>query len=553
MVSVPQQYANEASMSNLQGAVHSSIGSLSQGPIRRGLARLAAGSLAFVLVVSATGGCTREGQESTPVSAASYASAACPTPNVPGEAEGDLGPEFSCGYLTVPENRAKPNGRTIKIAVARLRARAANPKPDPVVWLSGGPGVSGLIDAVGFSTLRPAINADRDVIFVAQRGTLHADPVLSCPEVDTFIVEALGLVLTDESTARRRTEAVRACHSRLAGLDYDLSAYNTTENAADIADLRVALGINEWNVYAWSYGTDLALQLIREHPQGIRSLMLDGVVPPHLNLPEGFWPNAAAGYKALFEACAAQPACNAANPNLSAGFTATVQRLDRAPLTVSVPGQAGAPATTVVLDGYQVASLPVTLASVPGALTGAPAVLHALAAGDGLPAATALLAASQGLPGLTGWGLFWGVFCREQVASTERQTVQAMAKAALPDFPDRVLGLLPQQGFLSRLFDDCAVWDVGRADTRVSAQARSDVPTLLLSGTLDGITPPGWAAAAATGLPNSRSLLFPGLGHYVFPSSECARTAVTGFLDQPSGGHAATCVSELTVPPFSVG
>ena len=120
----------------------------------------------------------------------------------------------------------------------------------------------------------------------------------------------------------RSSAATRACRDRLAGRGYDLAAYNTVENAADINELRIALGIAEWNVYGVSYGSDLALQLLRDHPEGIRSLVLDSLVPPQVNLIEGFWPNAAEGYRALFDACAAQPACAGAYPTWRASSPA---------------------------------------------------------------------------------------------------------------------------------------------------------------------------------------------------------------------------------------
>ena len=103
------------------------------------------------------------------------------------------GPEFSCGYLTVPENRDQPDGRQIQIAVARLKAAYAEPAADPVVWLTGGPGGSGLLDASGFAVAQPAVNADRDVIFVDQRGTGHSEPSLTRPEIDAFTRESTTL------------------------------------------------------------------------------------------------------------------------------------------------------------------------------------------------------------------------------------------------------------------------------------------------------------------------------------------------------------------------
>jgi pimeloyl-ACP methyl ester carboxylesterase len=520
--------------------------------VGRSGARAVAGWVVVALLAVGAAGCTTKKDELKPASKASFASAPCPTPYYPDAPERRPGPEVSCGYLTVPENRAQPDGRQIKIAVARLKAASAQPKPDPVVWLTGGPGSTGLLAVDEVVKLK--LNADRDFIFPDQRGTFHDDPFLSCPEFDAATHEAVGLVTSDPATRRRRTEAVRACRTRLAGAGYDLSAYNTTENAADIADLRTALGLKEWNVYGVSYGTDLALQMVRDHPQGIRSLALDSLAPPQINNVEGLWPAAASSYKAMFDACEAQPACNTTYPNLRAEFTATVARLDREPLTVQVPAAAATPATTVVFDGYQAASVLDALTLFPAAAVfpAVPAMLHALAAGDGLPMAKVLLALLNP-PGFNGWGLFWGVFCREQAGFTDPQSVQAAAKAALPDFPDRVLSTLPEQDYLSRVFDDCATWDVGRADPRVRTPARSDVPTLLMNGTFDGTTPAASAAAAAKTLPHSRTLLFPGLGHDIVGQSECAQTVTAAFLDQPSGGYDTSCVDKITVLPFTTG
>ena len=117
----------------------------------------------------------------------------------------------------------------------------------------------------------------------------------------------------------------------MAATGVDLAAYNTTENAADIADLRVALGIDSWNVYGVSYGSRLALTVLRDHPQGIRSVVLDSVSPPTVNIVETWWSAPASSFKAIFAACAAQAACAKAYPNLESDFTATVNRLDKTP------------------------------------------------------------------------------------------------------------------------------------------------------------------------------------------------------------------------------
>ena len=181
------------------------------------------------------------------------------------------------------------------------------------------------------------VNADRDVIFVDQRSTLHADPFLNCPEIDTFNVALLGLAPTAASTQAAQLAATDACHARLRASGYNLAAFDTAQNAADIADLRTALGIKEWNIYGVSYGSDLALTILRDHPAGVRSLVVDGVVPPQSVILNEFWPDAAAGYETLIKACEAQPACNAAYPNLRRELIDAVNTLDRHPLTVTVP------------------------------------------------------------------------------------------------------------------------------------------------------------------------------------------------------------------------
>ena len=150
-----------------------------------------------------------------------------------GQLGADLGPEFSCGFLVVPENRDRPNGRTIKVAMARAKAQSPAPEPDPLVYLTGGPGGSGLL--LGNELITMGLNRDRDLIVVDQRGTQNSQPALTCPELDVFNSTAMGLSIQASTTGEKDLAAVRACRDRLAGEGIDLAAFNTTENAADIA------------------------------------------------------------------------------------------------------------------------------------------------------------------------------------------------------------------------------------------------------------------------------------------------------------------------------
>jgi pimeloyl-ACP methyl ester carboxylesterase len=127
---------------------------------------------------------------------------------------------------------------------------------------------------------------------------LHSDPLLNCPEIDQSVDDSAGMSVQTQSAAVKDLDAVRACRTRPASGGYDLTAYNTTENAADIADLRTALKIDQWNVYGVSYGSDLAVQLLLDHPEGIRSVVVDSLLPPHTNVMTQWWPSAAEGHRA---------------------------------------------------------------------------------------------------------------------------------------------------------------------------------------------------------------------------------------------------------------
>jgi pimeloyl-ACP methyl ester carboxylesterase len=472
-----------------------------------------------------------------------FESAPCPSPNVEGIPGLDLGPEFSCGYLSVPENRSKPDRRTIKLAVATAKATSPNPKPDPLVYLTGGPGGPGLVPAQAL--VDAGINRDRDVIFVDQRGTLHSDPKLTCPEIDEFMAKATATSVQLPSTADADIAAVGACHDRLAAAGYDLSAYNTTENAADLADLRAALHIDEWNVYGVSYGGDLALQLLRDHPEGIRSVVLDSVLPPQTNVMMQFWPSAAEGIRALFDACSAQPGCAAAYPNLAGDFTSAVGRLGQRPLVVDLPADNGKAPRRVVIDGYTFANMVVQSSLAPGKFAALPRTIHSVATGDGKAAATEIV---NGLtpPGIIGYGLTYGVFCREDAPFAEPAAAIAAAAQVFPDFPQDVLALEPQA---PRLFSDCSVWDVGRADDAVHRPARSDVPVLLMNGTLDAVAPRSQAEVAAATLPHSLLVPFPGLGHDVYSASDCGRQVMADFLNRPDG-YDTSCAKAIKPPTF---
>jgi pimeloyl-ACP methyl ester carboxylesterase len=239
----------------------------------------------------------------------------------------------SCGYLVVPENRTKANGRTIRLPVAIIPS-VSRPSSDPIVYMAGGPGADALSETP--TLVKTGLNKKRYLIVMNQRGNKDARPELTCPEINRFLIKLISLPYDADSTKALHLAATQTCHDRLVRKGIDLSAYNTTENSADFADLlkvlKKALKIKEWNVYGLSYGTNLALSYLRDHPEGIRSVIIDSVAPPSAVTLGWIWTNADEGIHNIFNACAAQPGCSHAFGDLADVFAGLVQQYEADPL-----------------------------------------------------------------------------------------------------------------------------------------------------------------------------------------------------------------------------
>ena len=451
--------------------------------------------------------------------------------------------DASCGFLVVPESRTKFNGRRIRLPVAIIPSVSQPPPSEPIVHLTGGPGGDALAEA---EFLVPAgLNQQRDLIIMAQRGTLDTEPELTCPEIDQFNARLVGLVYGADSTKAEHLAATRACRDRLVAEGIDLSAYNTTENAADFEDLRKVLGIKQWSLNGYSYGTYLALTLMRDYPETIRSVIIDSVVPPSVASLGWTWTNLGEAFYNLFRACADQPACNSEYGDVEATFAGQVQQLEANPLTTTAQYAPDGPLVTVVLDGGALVNW---LVAAGPAFINVPSAIQELVEGDPkqIAAGRAALANPAG-EGIFGYGLTYGVFCSEWIPFEPQSQILVQGRLACPTYPDSVLSQAPQLPFET---EDCAIWNVPSADPSVRDVTISSIPTLVISGSFDAKTSPQWAEYAAMTLENSTRIVIPGIGHWVTPQSECAQSVVRSFLSNPDVPPDTSCVAELTPPPF---
>ncbi|MGW7357282.1 alpha/beta fold hydrolase [Streptomyces sp. NPDC054802] len=443
----------------------------------------------------------------------------------------------------MPESRAHQGGRTVKLAVAIIPAASKTPADDPVVFMTGGPGG----DAIGDIPflIDAGVNQDRDLIVMAQRGALHSQPNLACPEIDRFYADAVGLRYDAPSTGRLLVRATTECRDRLTADGVDLSAYNTTENAADFADLRKALGIHRWNVYGYSYGTDLALTFLRQHPEGIRSVAIDSVVPPQIVSLPWTWDSAREGIGAIFAACEAQPRCKSRYPDLLLTLTEQVRRLEAQPLTLTARPPGGGDPVKVVLDGGALVNLLVANA-VPAVEV--PAALDELAHGRPERFAQARAAGATPVIGEVAHGLTQSVACSEWVPGHSRSDLLTAGRRAFPGWPDTVLAHAPQLPFEH---DVCRVWNVPDRTAVQRVTTFSKVPTLIVSGTFDAKTGARWGPYAGRTLRHSTPVRIPGIGHWVVPQSPCAQNVLASFLTRPTAPD-TSCVAGLAPKPFTI-
>ncbi|MCE7946176.1 MAG: alpha/beta hydrolase [Chloroflexi bacterium CFX4] len=448
-----------------------------------------------------------------------------------------------CGYLSVPESRSGRSNATIRLYFARIASTGDDPSSYPVIYLSGGPGGNG----VEFPDWAGVILAYTDLILLDQRGTGYSEPSLNCIELELGDKDEL--------------EATQACRDRLASEGIDLAAYNTVENAADLDDLRVALGIEQWTLYGISYGTRLALEALRQTPEALRSVVIDAVYPPNVFAYEEQGPNTVKQFKVLFDGCAKDAACNAAFPNLEQAFYTLVAELDAEPAEYTVTDPESGEDIENTLDGGQLVDILFQAMYDTERIPSLPKALWLAINGDYAEAVALITGGDEededegnnrrqrraddveeDLSDSEGMNL--SVDCAEEGAFINMERVTAALRGA----PEAIVGKLISD--VERITEQCKIWNVPALPASFKEAVRSGVPVLVLNGEYDPITPPAWGDLAAETLSSGYSFTFPGVGHGAAATSPCADSIIAAFLDDPDSEPDGACIADLAPPRF---
>ena len=457
------------------------------------------------------------------------------------------GVEIECGTLPVPADRDDADGGTVQLAFAVVRADAEEPAEDPVVYLSGGPGQSTLeLVPLAFEQLYAPLARDRDLILVDQRGTGLTQPSLACDEYSSWAEGTLGSGLEPEELEAQAVQTLEECRRRLVDDGVDLADYDSAASATDLEDLRRALGHEQWNLYGISYGTRLAQTAMRDHPDGIRSVVLDASYPIDADLYEETPGNAVRAMEALFDTCAADPACAARYPDLGPRFRSLVGELDAAPAPITLVDATTGEQIEDELDGDGLVGFLFQSLYATDMLAFLPELVAGAENGEFGTIGLLLGALTQELD-LVSVGQQLAVQCQDEVVFSDREEVAAAAAA------DPLV-----QGFFEAsptvgpgIFDLCASWGTGAATPGGDEAVTSDIPALVLAGDLDPITPPRWGEDVVAELSRGHLVRFPYTGHGSLPSHDCAVQITSRFLEDPDGEPATDCVEDIGAPAFT--
>jgi pimeloyl-ACP methyl ester carboxylesterase len=452
-----------------------------------------------------------------------------------------------CGYVTVPEQHALPKGRTIQLAVVRIRSTSKSPAADPLFVEQGGPGDStiGVIVDWAVPTLPElqAVLRSRDLVFVEERGTRYSRPFLSCPEYD-----AKNIAIAKGEMGYTDPSWFKTCQERFKAQGINLNAFNTRENAADVYFVAETLGYRTFNYYGVSYGTLLGQYVIAQadkHKAKLRSVILDGVVRPDIDFNLAGGHSLSYALRNVFHACAQDQRCGQAYPNLEQKFLAIVDQLNQKPVPLTLTTPLSKQAVVTQLDGnaFATALLSPLLRPYSGNTargTSIPKYIQAASQGNFGWVADNLSPDLESSDG-SAKGMYHSVLC------ARAKSVQATPAQVLPPpFPQ----LIP--------------WGIreGEAVTKVCSILQADlkppfvyenpeIPTLVLNGTYDPVTPQPYGEAVARNLKSAYVYTFPGLGHGSFfpprgmPATACVIQIATDFLANPRQAPNSSCLTQI--------
>ena len=436
--------------------------------------------------------------------------------------------DAECGTFEVPLDPNDPDGETIELFVALVRALSEQPSPDPLVVIAGGPGEAATRFYV---TAERAFSPASSAIATSSLWT-SAAPGRSAPlhcdgnQDDPFLTAGVDL-------------AIDASIECLEGLDHDPRYFTTSVAVRDLERVRQAFGFAHWNLYGISYGTRVAQHYLRKFPERTRRIILDGVVPPDVALGPEVALASQATLDALFDRCETDAGCRDAFPDLRQRFDAVLERLRDAPAEIVVDHPRTGESVDIVVDHWMLVGVVRLLVYHPQTASLLPVLIDATHRGDYRALATQAFVISEAIEDIA-VGLNNAVVCTEDFPFVRDVDLDAQAATYMGS------------AFMETMAGVCEHWPSGFLDGDLRNPLVSDRPALILSGELDPITPPRYGRRAAAGLSNAVEVVGRGQGHGMLMVG-CTQRVMAEFLDIDEVGELdLDCVSRMRPFPLFI-
>lgn len=441
-----------------------------------------------------------------------------------------------CGYVTLPQDYDDPSNSNVEIYYTLVQSRSIAPQPDPLVYLVGGPGSSGSqLLQTSFNKYLRAFASDRDIIVIDQRGAGLSNPPLYCREALFRLDEILQSHHADY--AALVLDILTDCHQRLSAKGVQFDTFHSVNIARDVVNVMLSLGYEQWNLVGVSYGSRLALTMMRDHPQYLRSVILDSVYPPQADIYLDAYYNGERALAALFAACEASADCSARYPDFESLFYQLYHQLNQEPLMAKITPR-GYRELSIEISGYRLYDWVFSWLYEVDSIRLIPRLVNDLAGGDTQDPVRIGVIYEAAMTSLS-LGMHYTVQCQEEFGSTQNRDYAGLLRAH-PHLSGFLLYPVEGAATLARL---CDLWQAQARPALANAPVVSDIPALLLSGAFDPITPHAYAEQAQETLSAAFSYVLPHVGHGVLRSDRCAVRMAKAFLVDPHTEPDSGCIA----------
>lgn len=443
-------------------------------------------------------------------------------------------PDFRCGKVLVFEDRDRAAGRRIELNLMLAPARTPKPASHALFYIAGGPGGSSVDEGSYFAQMLDPLRSTHDLVFVDLRGTGDSNR-LGCRANGSLDDNLQGYF--DEFLT---VEQLRTCRAELEK-KADLRFYTTPLAVDDLEEVRQRFGYGKIDLFGTSYGTRAAQVFIKRHPQSVRSAVLMGVVSLDVLLPLAHAQGGERAFDMVIGACLADPACGKAFPNLRAEYEALWQRLDAAPAEIELKNPKTGKLEKIHFSrGNFAESIRFYNYSPSGGVV-LPVLLHRAFLGDLRPFAEQVLDSEPDFRQWLAWGSHLAVGCSEDFPDYPADTSAYSRGTFLGDYRIQMQRQL------------CADWPRGPVPADIHEPVKGDIPTLLLSGELDPVTPPWMAREVARHLSRAKHVIVEE-GHHGpdgLSNAECLDGLIRSFLAAGNAeGLDTSCVATMKRPAF---